>query len=271
MHIKLSVKLAPAAISACLQLTFVLSGNYMALAEAAKPADAKAPEPPKKKKWESVASVDLTLTRGNSRTFLATASVNTQRKWASDELLLGGSAGYGNSTVKSSSGQETSSETQDYLKGFGQFNHLFSERFYSGLRLEGLHDNVADINYRITVSPMAGYYFIKHTNTFLSGEVGPSLIDEELGHHTQTYLGLRVGERFEHKFGSGAKIWQSLEWIPQVDKFDNWILNAEAGVAAPITKSLDVRLIAQDTYNNQPAAGRLKNDLKLLAGIGYRF
>jgi putative salt-induced outer membrane protein YdiY len=232
--------------------------------------DAKPTEPPKPK-WESVASVDLTLTRGNSRSFLATATVNTQKKWETEEILLGGSAGYGNSTVKNSAGQETTSENQDYIKGFAQFNHLFTERFYGGLRVEGLHDNVADINYRLTVSPLAGYYFIKHTNTFLSGEVGPSLVDEELDHHTQTYLGLRVGERFEHKFDGGAKIWQSLEWIPQVDKLENWILNAEAGVSAPITKSLDVRLIAQDTYNNRPAPDRLKNDLKLLAGIGYRF
>lgn len=232
--------------------------------------DAKPTEPPKPK-WESVASVDLTLTRGNSRTFLGTATLNTQKKWAMDEILLGGSAGYGTATTRSSSGQETSSETQDYLKGFGQFNHLFSDRFYSGLRLEGLHDNLADINYRFTVSPLAGYYFIKQTNTFLSGEVGPSLVTQELGHHSDTYLGLRVGERFEHKFHTGARLWQSLEWIPQVDKFENWILNAEVGVSAPITKALDVRLVAQDTYNNRPAPDRLKNDFKLLAGIGYRF
>lgn len=232
--------------------------------------DAKPTEPPKPK-WESVASIDLTLTRGNSRSFLATATVNTQKKWATDEVLLGGSAGYGNATTRNSSGQDTSSETQDYLKGFGQFNHLFSDRFYGGLRLEGLHDNLADINYRFTASPLAGYYFIKQTNTFLSAEIGPSLVTEELGHHSSTYMGLRVGERFEHKFNSGARVWQSLEWIPQVDKFENWILNAEAGVSAPITKALDVRLVAQDSYNNRPAPDRLKNDLKLLAGIGYRF
>jgi putative salt-induced outer membrane protein YdiY len=268
---KLSVKFAPRSITACLQLALVLPGISSALAEDAKPADAKAVEPPPKKKWESIASADLTLTRGNSRSFLATVTVNTQRKWEAEELLLGAGAGYGNSSTKDSNGQQVTTENQDYLKGFGQFNHLFSDRFYGGVRLEGLHDNVADINYRITFSPMAGYYIIKHTNTFLTSEVGPSLVHEELGHHTQTYLGLRVAERFEHKFDGGAKIWENLEWIPQVDKFDNWILNAEAGISAPVTKALDVRVIAQDTYNNQPAPGRLKNDLKLLAGIGYRF
>ena len=244
-----------------------------ALAQDAKPetkTDAKPVEPPKPK-WESVASVDLTLTRGNSHTFLATATFNTQKKWETDEALFGGSAGYGNSTVRSSTGQETSSETQDYLRGFGQYNHLFSDRFYGGLRLEGLHDNLADINYRLTLSPLAGYYFIKETNTSLSAEVGPSLIHEELGHHYRTYAGFRLGERFEHKFDSGAKVWQTVEWIPEVDRFANWILNTEVGISAPIVKSVDVRLVAQDSYDNRPAPERLKNDLKVLAGIGYRF
>jgi putative salt-induced outer membrane protein YdiY len=250
-------------------MALMLFGS-VAFAEDAKDVQPAPPAPPPKL-WESVASADLALTRGNSRSFLGTVTLNTHRKWDSDELLLGGAAGYGNSTTKNSNGEEVSSETQDYLKGFGQFNHLFTERLYAGLRLEGLHDNIADINYRFTVSPLMGYYFIKETNTLLSGEVGPSLITQELAHVRKTYAALRLGERFEHKFDGGAKIWETLEFLPQIDDFSNWILNAEVGVSAPIVKSLDVRLVAQDTYNNHPATDRLKNDLKVLSGIGYRF
>ena len=252
------IKTAPLVLAVCLGLA------------STRAQDAKPTEPPPPK-WDSVASIDLALTRGNSRTFLGTLTFNTTKKWPTEEVLFGANAGYGNSTAKNSSGAETTTETQDYLKGYGQYNHLFTDRIYAGVRLEGLHDNVAGITYRLTLSPMAGYYFIKQTNTFLAGEVGPALITEKLGHHSKTYAGLRVAERFEHKFDGGAKIWETLEWIPQVDQFNNWILNAEVGVSAPVMKSLDVRLVAQDSYNNRPAAGRLKNDLKFLAGVGYRF
>jgi len=227
---------------------------------------------PPKPHWESVASADMALTRGNSESFLATFSLNSTRKWTDNEVLLGAGAGYGDTTTKdATTGAKTTTKTQDYLKGFGQWNYLFTERLYAGVRAEGLHDDIADINYRFTLSPLAGYYVIKQTNTFLSGEIGPSFLTQQLGEKTDSYVGLRLGERFEHKFKTGAKVWETLEWIPQVDKFDNWILNAEAGISAPVTKSLEVRLIAQDSYNNQPAAGRLKNDLKVMAGIGYRF
>src|SRR5256885_13054879 len=48
---------------------------------------------------ESVATVGVTLTRGNSKNFLATGAVGTKRTWAHDEALLGASAGYGENTV----------------------------------------------------------------------------------------------------------------------------------------------------------------------------
>lgn len=134
-----------------------------------------------------------------------------------------------------------------------------------------MHDDIADLDYRLTLSPLVGYYFIKTPATFLSGEVGPSFIHEKQGGHEMSYVGARVGQRFEHKFKNGAKLWETLEWIPQVDDVENWILNLEAGVSAPLAKGLDLRVVLQDTYDNQPAAGRLKNDLKLIAGIGYRF
>jgi hypothetical protein len=54
---------------------------------------------------------------------------------------------------------------------------------------------------------------------------------------------VRFAERYERKFAGGARIWQSLEWLPQIDDIANWIMNAEVGVSAPIVKSLDVRLV----------------------------
>ena len=51
----------------------------------------------------------------------------------------------------------------------------------------------------------------------------------------------------------------------------NYLLNTEAGVSAPISKALSVSLILQDTYKSLPAAGKLKNDLKLIAGLTYTF
>src|SRR5437762_3535415 len=102
--------------------------------------------PAQTNKWESVASAGVTLTRGNSHNFLATAGLNSTRKWAMDEMLLGINGGYGE-TTKRTPAPSTTSKTEDYLKGFAQWNHLFTPRFFAGLRLDAVHDDIADIDY----------------------------------------------------------------------------------------------------------------------------
>ena len=43
----------------------------------------------KKPKWESSAAAGLTLTSGNSETFMATLTAATMRKWEKNELSFG--------------------------------------------------------------------------------------------------------------------------------------------------------------------------------------
>jgi hypothetical protein len=233
-------------------------------------ATAKADEP-KKSKWESIATIGVTLTRGNSKTFLANASVGTKRTWSSDEALFGASAGYGQSTI-TVGGNKTDTTTDSYIKGYGQWNHLFTPRAYLGVRVTGDHDDIASLTYRATVGPLAGYYFIKQTNSSLAGEIGPSYVREKFfGQDVKDYLALRIGERGEHKFDSGAKIWESLEWLPKVKDMQDYLVNAELGVSAPISKALSISLVLQDTYKSVPAIGKQQNDLKLIAGLSYIF
>ena len=213
--------------------------------------------------WESSAAVGLTLMRGNSETLMFTAGVQTHRKTAVNEFSFGFDGAYG---------EHNSVKSADLLHAFGQWNHLFSERAFSYVRAEGVRDEIADVNYRISLSAGAGYYFIKETNTTLAGEVGPGVVFQELGNSETTFATLRLAERFEHKFnGGGARVWQSLEFLPQVDRLDNYIFNAEVGVESALSKNLSLQVVLDDTYDSRPAVGHLKNDVKLVSGIKYKF
>jgi putative salt-induced outer membrane protein YdiY len=224
--------------------------------------DAPPAEEAPKPKWQTTARAGVTVTRGNSDTVLFTSSVQSQRLWEKNELRLGADGAYGkNEDVKNT----------ETLHGFAQYNRLLSERMFGYARLDALHDAIADVEYRLTFSPGGGYYFVKNTTTSLSAEVGPGIVHEKLGQGSNTYMTLRVGERFEHKLNERARVWQSLEWLPQVDDFNNYILNAQVGVETALTKRTTLALIAQDTYDNVPAPGRQKNDLKIVAQIGYKF
>jgi len=212
--------------------------------------------------WESRAALGLTLTQGNSDTLMVTAAVSTQKKTPVNEFSVGVGAAYGKSD---------SVKNAESYNAFGQMNHLFSERMFGYVRADYLHDGVADLRYRVTLSLGAGYYLIKATNTTLAVEAGPGVVFRDLGGVHETFATLRLAERFEHKFGSGARVWQTLEFLPQVDKWRNYIINAEVGGEAALAKDLSLQVVLCDTYNSLPAAGRKNNDLKLVSGIAYKF
>ena len=258
------------------RLAFVALGSGLLLAfggrvTAADPAPA--PEPEKKPKWETSAGVGVTLTSGNSESVQAAANFLTQYKRDKDEFRFAIDAGYGEAKpAESATNPDPDMEKNtSYVRGSAQYNRLFSERLYGYLRVEAMHDDIADVTYRVTLSPGLGYYFIKNAKTQLSAELGPGYIFEKLDDDENDYATLRIGERFEHKLSKTARLWQSVEIMPEVTDFENFLVNFTAGIEADITKKLRVQVYVVDIYDNVPAPDREKNDLKLVAGLKYMF
>jgi putative salt-induced outer membrane protein len=212
--------------------------------------------------WESSLSAGFSLTRGNSDALLTTAAFRTRKRTPENEFMLSVSGAYGESD---------SVKNNEFLQGISQYNHLFSDRIYGFLNAQGAHDGIADLQYRFALSPGAGYYFVRATNTTFAGEFGPGGITQRLGGVDTTYGSLRLAERFEHKLDNGARLWQRAEILPQVNKINNFLVNAEIGAEALMTKTLSLRLTLLDNFVNEPAPGRKSNDVKLLSGVVYKF
>ena len=249
-------------LTASASASLMLAGTTGLLAQAAAPAP-----PPANPPWETSAAIGITYTTGNTKTLNAIGSILTTRKDKVHEWAFGIDGSYGeNDGVKNS----------ESLHGFGQYNHLFTEKFYVFGRADYLHDDVASIKYRVTVSAGPGYYFIKNSTTTLNGEFGPGVVFERLrtangGRDNNSYVTLRFAERLEHKFNEKTKLWQSVEFLPQIDDWNNYVVNFELGIDTLLTKKLSLRPYIQDTYDNVPAEGRKKNDFKFVCAIAYKF
>ncbi len=248
--------------------TNLVTANHLGLAtnSLVKPILGKATVvvvPPPKPKWDSVLTLGVTLTRGNSDSLLATSKIVSDKKLVNDHFQLEGDATYG-----SASGVANS----ELLHGFGQWDHLFSTNWYDYLRLDGVHDGIAEVKYRFTFTSGLGYYLIKDTNTTLALESGPGIVAERLGNENDTYATLRIADRFEHKFNHDAsRIWENFEILPQINQPSVYIINAEIGVESSIYKALDLQVYMDDSYNSQPASGLLRNDVKLVSAVTYKF
>ena len=240
------------------------AGTGLVSAQAEATAVTNAPAPPKKDPWETHAAAGVTYTSGNSDTLLVTLELGTKRKWDRNEAAFGITGGYGeNASVKNN----------EYVNAFGQYNRMFTDRFYAGMRVDGNYDGIAHLDYRVTVSPSAGYYLIKETNTSLVVEAGPSGVFEKYQDQSEhDYVGVRFAERFEHKLSANTRIWENASYVPDVEHWvEKYVVTAEAGIDTAMTKAWSLRVVLQDIYDSQPAAGRKSNDVRLIAGTAYKF
>lgn len=250
-------------------------------------AGASAQEAENPTAWKTTASIGVTLTRGNSDTFLVSGSVLTGKKWDRNELAFGASVAYGESEdFNEITGEDEDSVNTSMISGFGQYNRLFTDRFFGYARFDALHDDIAALTYRFALSPGVGYYLLKDDRFTLSVEAGPAIVFEDFyDQHTldpftgtwqidtmeRSYWTARFGEKFTWKISERARFWQSVDYYPKVDDWaDDYYLRAEAGIETDITKKLALRVVAIDDYRSEPAPGREENDFKLIAGLAYK-
>ena len=133
--------------------------------------------------------------------------------------------------------------------------------------VSALYDDIAKVDYRVILNPGLGAYLVKHDRLTFSVEAGPAYVIEKVDGETDDYLALRLAERIDFTLSPTAKVWQSAEYLPKIDDFDAYLLNAELGVEAALNSRLNLRVVLQDKYNSTPAGGLDKNDVALIAGI----
>ncbi len=208
-------------------------------------------------------SAGVTLTDGNSKTLQANGSIVIEgEKEGLGSVRAGIEANYGESTIK-----DEKDTTVNNARAFANAKKTITSRTFGYLDGSILQDDIADIDYRLTLGPGLGVYLVKNGKTSLSVEAGPSYIWNKVAGASDDYLALRFAQRLDHVLSATANIWQSVECLPKTDDFNDYLLNAELGVEAAMTTRLNLRLVLQDKYDSTPGAGLKENDLTLIAGI----
>ena len=227
----------------------------------------------------TVLNAGLTLTDGNSETLAANVGLKTEGERAGlGSVLAGAEFNYGESTVQTKTvdeaGVETVAEkdekTVENAKLFANVKKTLSPRTFLSLDGTAAYDDVADIDYRATLGPGLGAYLVKNDQRELTLEAGPAYLWEKVGGARNDYLALRFAERYVCQALKNAKLVQSLEYLPEAEDFDNYLLVGEIGVEAAMSDRLSLRVVLQDKYDNTPAEGKERNDLSLIAGLGIQ-
>ncbi len=213
-----------------------------------------------KKASTTTIAAGATATSGNTDQLVGNASIVNFRDDGVKSLRLGAEMTYA---------EINSDVTNEAWKAYANYKRVISDRLYGVGNLTYLHDKIADVQWRYTASPGLGYYLMKDANATLGVDAGPAYVWEKVAGVKDDYLALRFAERYDRTLSDTSKCWQSLEYMPRADDFNDYILNAEIGVEAVLAGPLSIRLVAQDSYDNTPAPGKKENDLKVIGALAY--
>lgn len=207
--------------------------------------------------WDTGLNLGLSATEGNSDTLQSHASLRTTRRTEVFEAdgRVGGAYG------------ETDEETTTEKAEAGIKLRWLRGRWFVAYTLDALHDGPADVDYRIVTGPGMGRFLLKSDTTRLEAELGVAYIGEETSAGHNDVVALRVAERFEYTFPPAGRLWQSVEFLPESEDIEDFLLKAELGAEAALNARMSLRIVLQNTHDSVPAPDREKNDASLIAGL----
>lgn len=214
--------------------------------------------------WESQVAAGVNFTDGNSETAQGNLKLDAKKIRNKHETITGAGYAYGESK------RDGDDKTIDNGNAFGQYNYLYKESAYIFVRGEYSFDDIADVDYRVKLSPGTGYYLVQSEKHSIAAELWPAFVADKVGGVEEDAVVLRFAERGEHKVSDTAKIWHTLEYLPEFEDFGTYLLNIEIGIESAMTEQLSLRIVVQDKYDSEPADDRDENDLTVTGGIVYK-
>jgi len=224
--------------------------------------------------WETTLALGMNLARGNSDILSANVHLDRFKETDVHEFRFGAFTQYNETDGKTS--------TQN-AKTFAIYKRKFNRAFaYTDNSL--FHDKIGDIKYRLILGAGGGYYVVMRETKKLGLEAGLSYIREKIydvlveggsdaqdSDLTDNIPAIRLAERYDHTLSETAKLWQSLEYLPDAGNFGNYLLHAEAGVEAALNTRLNLRFVVQDRYDSEPPTDLKKNDVAVMTALVFKF
>jgi putative salt-induced outer membrane protein YdiY len=214
--------------------------------------------------WDKSVTAGFNYTDGNSKTTGLNLNGKVMRDYLGDAWRFETDYNYGNAAAEGESKRELNKHN---FRALGDYKHTLDSIFFAGANTSFAWDQIADLQHRVILSPNLGAYLVKNDATKFSLEAGPSYVWEELGGEKDDFAAARIADRFVWNISQSALLYQSAEYLVSFEDAGDYIVNAELGIEAPLSASVNLVLSIRDYYINQPAEGRERNDVYTITGL----
>lgn len=215
------------------------------------------------RKWSYRAGVDISGEDGNSEDFATSIQAEAKLEGPHDRLVLYGSYKY----------KETDSvSSEDEQIGGAKYTNFFTERWGWFMREEIERDVFEGIDFRSTTAGGLVYKFIDQERLYLEGSAGLSYRFEDYTDpalDSEDFPGLDFGLDLSWQFADWGRLVSSVDYIPSIDDFGDYLINHESGVDIPLGTADNwfMRFGLSNEFNSNPEAGREKLDTSYFARL----
>jgi len=228
------------------------------------------PPPKPVPRWTGNVSAGLTSTHGNTKTEGISASANLSKRTVKDRSQF--SADYAKTEQEDpDTGEDETIE--DWWRAKAKYDYFFSKKLYGYLDGRYEKDAVAELDRRVIVGSGCGYQWIESENMNFSTELGLASLYEKFDNQTDSNseLSAQLGYNFDRKLTKNIKFIHDLTYYPSLDKFSDYFLTSTAEIRADFAKNMFMNFKAILGYDETPAIGAHKTDVKYFLGVGYSF
>lgn len=212
--------------------------------------------------WKRAVEAGVSTASGNSDVQRYDGSASAAKETGNNYFFLEAAGRYGESDNETDAASAT---------GEGKIQHRLSARNYVSLDAHARHDQIADLSYRLRSSLSLGRRFVWSDRTALSAELGPGYVAEKKGGEREAFAAGRAAQYLEILAADNLQLWQSAEWVPNLEDPAVYFVNAEIGLEVVLAGNLNLRFAVEDTYDSQPAEGKESNDATTKTTLAWKF
>jgi putative salt-induced outer membrane protein YdiY len=221
--------------------------------------------------WTGSVVANALLNRGNTNNeaigFSSNATLRRDDPYYNDKFLLGADYNFG--VTGRGQSKTTTVDNWDASAGYDRY---FTDQFY-GLAVFGYnHDRIANLDYRLTPGLGVGYQWGESPNFNFDTEAGVTYRFEQYSTSgIDQNIVMRFAYHIDYALNDKVSAFNDVEWLPAFYDPANYVLTADAGINAKVTKAFFTQFKVVYKRNDDPPADTLKDDLSFLLGVGWKF
>lgn len=229
--------------------------------------------------WHGNINVAFNAERGNSYENSASVIANLNRRWDSDRLNFN----FGYYYTKSGASRDESTKSKDKIEVEGQYDHFWTKRFYNYVNARYDRDVIQGLDRRFKLGAGFGWQWLENRSFDLTGrwnfnqELGAAYMSDswkdEQPDRKDDYATVRYAHhlKYEPKWTKGLEIFHNFEYLPEVDDFEIYLVNADVGISTMVFWNINLIAKIDWEFNSKPCAGRDKHDVRYMVGFGYKW